>query len=380
MNEPKILLLVKHQQNRQLLAQALKKYYQILTPIQAEDFATVGAELLEENFDLCFIDQFAIHLLRDKMLEIRESVAPLFLPFVFLTTLQDVGLSTDHLEPLIDSIVYLPTEKVELQTRIRVLLRSRTDSLKLKAIQEKLNRTLAQEKEANQIKSRFVSTVSHEFRNPLNSISGMAQILETYGDRLTPEKEKKILQQLRRNVDKMTNLLNDVLIVSQKDLNKLQFNPAPLQLDLFCHGVISEVQTAFNRQTIDFKYQTELSKINLDSKLLNYILTNLLANAYKYSASDSVVYFTVSAENDSLNFTIRDRGIGIPPEDLPYLFDSFYRGSNSQAHQGTGLGLAIAKDYTELHQGTISVESELEKGTIFTVTIPITKAEASGSS
>ncbi|MEO1801160.1 MAG: HAMP domain-containing sensor histidine kinase [Cyanobacteria bacterium J06629_2] len=291
-----------------------------------------------------------------------------------------MGLSTDHLEPLIDSIVYLPTEKVELQTRIRVLLRSRTDSLKLKAIQEKLNRALAQEKEANQIKSRFVSTVSHEFRNPLNSISGMAQILETYGDRLTPEKEKKILQQLRRNVDKMTNLLNDVLIVSQKDLNKLQFNPAPLQLDLFCHGVISEVQTAFNRQTIDFKYQTELLKINLDSKLLNYILTNLLANAYKYSASDSVVYFTVSAENDSLNFTIRDRGIGIPPEDLPYLFDSFYRGSYSQAHQGTGLGLAIAKDYTELHQGTISVESELEKGTTFTVTIPITKKTASGSS
>ncbi|MEO1691817.1 MAG: hypothetical protein AAFR63_09860, partial [Cyanobacteria bacterium J06631_6] len=79
MNEQKILLLVKHQQNRQLLAQALKKYYQILTPSQAEDFAIVGAELLKENFDLCFIDQFAIHLLRDRMLEKRESVAPLFL-------------------------------------------------------------------------------------------------------------------------------------------------------------------------------------------------------------------------------------------------------------------------------------------------------------
>jgi signal transduction histidine kinase len=372
----RILLLVEHQQNRQLLSQALEKYYQVLAPGVDSDFAVAGGQMLTEDFDLCFVDYTAIHYLREKMLATREAAIPLFLPFVFMTTLHDVGLSTDHLEPLVDDIVYLPVEKIELRTKIRVLLRSRSYSLQLKATQEKLNQSLAQEKELNQIKSRFISTVSHEFRNPLNSISGMAQILEAYGDKLTLVKKTEVLQQLRRNVTKMTNLLNDVLLISQKDMDKLQFNPAPLELETFCRDVINEVQTAFdNRQTINFIYQAESAKFNLDSKLLNHVLTNLLANACKYSPKDSTIDFEIHSQaselTSELTFTIRDRGIGIPPEDLPKLFDSFYRASNSQGYQGSGLGLAIAKEYVEFHQGTIFVVSELEVGTTFTVNIPI---------
>ena len=372
----RILLLVEHQQNRQLLSQALEKYYQVLAPGVDADFTVVGEQMLTEDFDLCFIDYTAIHYLREKMLATREAAIPLFLPFVFMTTLHDVGLSTDHLEPLVDDIVYLPVEKVELRTKIRVLLRSRSYSLQLKASQEKLNQSLAQEKELNKIKSRFISTVSHEFRNPLNSISGMAQILEAYGDKLTPVKKTEVLQQLRRNVTKTTNLLNDVLLISQKDMDKLQFNPAPLELETFCRDVINEVQTAFdNRQTINFIYQAESAKFNLDSKLLNHVLTNLLANACKYSPKDSTIDFEIHSQaselTSELTFTIRDRGIGIPPEDLPQLFNSFYRASNSQGYKGSGLGLAIAKEYVEFHQGTISVVSELEAGTTFTVNIPI---------
>lgn len=368
----RILLLVEHQQNRQLLSQALEKHYQVLAPGDDFDFAVVGEQMLTEDFDLCFIDYTAIHYLREKMLATREAVIPLFLPFVFMTTLHNVGLSTDHLEPLIDDIVYLPIEKIELRTKIRVLLRSRSYSLQLKASQEKLNQSLVQEKELNKIKSRFVSTVSHEFRNPLNSISGMAQILENYEDKLTPAKKIEVLQQLRRNVTKMTNLLNDVLVISQKDMNKLEFNPAPLDLEPFCLGIINEVQTAFdNRQTINFVYQAESTQFNLDSKLLNHILTNLLANACKYSPKDSTIDFEICSQALELILTIRDRGIGIPPEDLPLLFNSFYRASNSQGYQGSGLGLAIAKEYVEFHQGTVSVVSELEVGTTFTVNLPI---------
>jgi signal transduction histidine kinase len=372
----RILLLVEHQQNRQLLSQALEKYYQVLAPGVDSDFAVAGGQMLTEDFDLCFVDYTAIHYLREKMLATREAAIPLFLPFVFMTTLHDVGLSTDHLEPLVDDIVYLPVEKIELRTKIRVLLRSRSYSLQLKASQEKLNQSLAQEKELNKIKSRFISTVSHEFRNPLNSISGMAQILEAYGDKLTPVKKTEVLQQLRRNVTKMTNLLNDVLLISQKDMDKLQFKPAPIELETFCRDVINEVQTAFdNRQTINFIYQAESAKFNLDSKLLNHVLTNLLANACKYSPKDSTIDFEIHSQaselTSELTFTIRDRGIGIPPEDLPKLFNSFYRASNSQGYQGSGLGLAIAKEYVEFHQGTIFVVSELEVGTTFTVNIPI---------
>jgi len=374
----RILLLVEHQQNRQLLAKVLKARYQVLAPEVGADFVAVGEQMLTENFDLCFIDYTAIHHLREQMLARREAAIPLFLPFVFLTTLQDVGLSTDHLEPLIDDIIHLPVEKVELRTKIRVLLRSRSYSLELKSTQNKLNQALAKEKESNQIKSRFISTVSHEFRNPLNSISGMAQILEAYSEKLSPEKKAAVLQQLRRNVSKMTDLLNDVLLLSQKDMDKLRFNPAPVELEEFCHSVISEVRTAF-KTTIDFDYQVEAREFNLDRNLLDRVLTNLLTNACKYSLKDSSIDFQVRRQEQELIFTIRDRGIGIPNEDLPYLFDSFYRASNSQQYQGTGLGLSIAKDYVQQHQGKITVTSELSVGTTFRIVIPVHDTTSQGS-
>ncbi|MGF1590711.1 MAG: sensor histidine kinase [Pleurocapsa sp.] len=366
----RILLLLEHQQNRLILSKWLTKQYEILS--SEADLADVGGQLLLENFDLCFIDFAAIHQLREKMLAKRASSAPIFLPFVFLTSLENVGFSTDHLEPLIDDIVYLPTQQNELQTKLRVLLRSRSYSLQLQATQAKLNQALSQEKELNRLKSRFVSMVSHEFRNPLNSISGTAQILQTYGDSLSSVKKAEVLQQLQRNVTKMTNLLDDMLIMSRNEMGKQEFEPSPLNLESFCHSLTSEVQTVFpSKQSLNFVYQVRQKEFNLDHKLLHHILINLLSNACKYSPEDSVIDFEVSEQESKIIFVVRDRGIGIPAVDLPQLFESFYRASNSAGFQGTGLGLAIAKQYVELHQGVITVESELEVGTTFTVTIPV---------
>lgn len=368
----RILLLIEHQKNRHLLSQWLIEQYQVLSPKEPENFTVEGEQLLTESFDLCFIDFGAIHQLRQQMLARRETAIPTFLPFVFLTPQKDIGLSTDHLEPLIDDLVYLPIKKIELQTKLRVLLRSRSYSLQLKTAKEELNQALAQEKELNQLKSRFVSMVSHEFRNPLNSISGTAQILKAYGDKLPPEKKAEVLAQLQRNVTKMTDLLDNVLVISRKDMGKIQFNPAPLKLEAFCRSLIAEIQTVFNhKQSINLIYQEKQPEFNLDSQLLHHILINLLSNACKYSPQDSVIDFEVSCQASEIVFLIKDYGIGIPAADLPQLFDSFYRASNSQNFQGTGLGLAIAKEYVNLHDGTISVESELEVGTTFKVTIPI---------
>lgn len=367
----RILLLIKHNKNRHLLSQWLTEHYQVLSPSSEENFVLNGKQMLTQNFDLCFIDFGAIHQLRKEMLAQREKAIPTFLPFVFLTTLQDVGFSTDHLEQLIDDIVYVPIQKIELQTKLRVLLRSRSYSLQLQIAKEKLKDALSEEKELNQLKSHFVSMVSHEFRNPLNSISGMAQILKAYGDHLSPEKKADVFEQLQRNVSKMTNLLDDVLVISRKDLGKLKLNPAPLELETFCRSLISEIQTVFNhKQLINFTYQGEQPEVNLDPKLLHHVLTNLLANACKYSPKDSVIDFEVYCQSREIIFKIGDRGIGIPESDIPSLFNSFYRASNSQGFQGTGLGLAIAKEYVELHQGAIAVDSQLEVGTTFTVTIP----------
>ena len=366
----RILLPIEHDRNRQMLSEWLREEYEVLAIADKDNFSEAGARLLEEDFDLCLVDFGAIQQLRQKMLAKRKSAVPTFLPFVFLTPLQKIGFSTDSLEQLVDDIIYLPTRKRELQTKLRILLRLRDYSLQLKAAQEELNRALTQERELNQLKSRFVSTVSHEFRNPLNSISGMTQILQTYGDNLAPEKKTDVLNQLQRNVIKMTNLLNDVLVISRSDLGKQEFQPNLLDLEVFCRGLINEIQTVFDRhQPINFSYQAE-PEYNLDRKLLHHILINLLSNAYKYSPSGSTVDFKVVERDFQIIFTIKDRGIGIPSADLPQLFDSFYRASNSEGVQGTGLGLAIAKQYTELHYGRISVESELEVGTTFTVTIP----------
>ena len=364
-----ILLLVEHQQNRYLLSQWLTDKYRVLFP--EVNFATESETLLAQSYDLCLIDSGAVQQLRQKMLAKRAEEVPLFLPFVFLTNLQEIGLSTDHLEPLVDDVINIPIEKAELRTKLRVLLRSRSYSLQLQQAREELNQSLAQEQELNQLKSRFVSTVSHEFRNPLNGISGMTQLLQAYGDKMTPEKKTEVLAGLQRNVSKMTDLIDNVLVVSKKDLGKLQFNPAPLDLEAFCRNIISEVQSVFNRkQPIEFLYQCESKIYSLDRKLLHHILTNLLSNGCKYSDSGTAIDFEVIEENAQIQFTIRDRGIGIPAPDLPKLFNSFYRASNSEGFQGTGLGLTIAQDYTETHQGAIAVVSKLGVGTTFTVTIP----------
>ena len=365
----RILLLIKHQQNCQILAQWLISKYCILSPQNADKFAIEGEQLLEQEFDLCFIDFAAIHDLRQQIIAKRKKVIPLFLPFIFLTSLQDVGISTDGLEFLIDDIIYLPIKKVELETKLRVLLRSRSYALQLQAAKEELNQALTQEKKLNQLKSRFVSIVSHEFRNPLNGISGMTQVLQAYGDTLSPTKKAEVLAGLQRNVVKMTNLLDDVLIISRKDLEKLQYNPAPIELKTFCLGLISEIKTIFDRkQSINFIYDEQSQRqISLDHKLMHHILINLISNACKYSPPNSAIDFKVSCLESKILFVIADRGIGIPAADIPHLFESFFRASNSQGYQGTGLGLAIAKQYVELHQGKITVESELDVGTTFTI-------------
>ena len=363
----RILLLLERQQNRRMLSECLAEQYEI---IASEDMTDAGAQLQEEAFDLCFIDFAAIDRLRAQILAKRKYSVPTFLPFVFLTSLQSIGFSTDHLELLVDDIIYLPTKKKELLTRVRILLRSRSYSLQLQATQDELNTALSQEKELNQLKSRFVSTVSHEFRNPLNSISGMTQILQTYGDRLSPEKKTEVLAQLKRNVTKMIVLLDDVLAISRTDLGKLEFAPERLSLSSFCYSLTKEVQLSSNsKQLIKFTYRAEQENFYLDRKLLHHILSNLLINATKYSPQGEID-FTVTQIESNLVFEVRDRGIGIPSKDLPQIFDSFYRAGNTQGFQGTGLGLAIVKQYVELHQGAIEVESELDVGTTFTVTIP----------
>jgi PAS domain S-box-containing protein len=233
-----------------------------------------------------------------------------------------------------------------------------------------LRRALDKEKELNELKSRFVSMVSHEFRNPLNSIGGMTQMLQLYNDTLPDLKKQELFKRIQQGIERLIQLLDDVLVIGRVDAGKLQFNPTLLELEKFCRALLNEVQMGeVGIHEVNFVYQGE-KKAVADGKLLRHILVNLLSNALKYSLNRNPVKFKVCCNCASILFEIEDFGIGIPPEDQPYLFDAFHRASNVKTIKGTGLGLAIVKQCVELHGGQITVQSEVGKGTMFRVKIP----------
>ncbi|MDY6781274.1 MAG: ATP-binding protein [Cyanobacteriota bacterium] len=233
-----------------------------------------------------------------------------------------------------------------------------------------IRKSLEREKELNELKSRFVSMVSHEFRNPLNSIGGMAQMLQLYNETLPELKKQELFGRMQQGIERLVQLLDDVLVIGRADAGRLQFLPAPLEVEKFCRSLLGEVQMGEAQiHKIDFVYLGEKKAI-VDEKLLRHILVNLLSNALKYSPEENAVRFNVSHDGHEITFEIEDFGIGIPAKDLPHLFDAFHRASNVKQIKGTGLGLAIVKQCVEIHGGQIVVQSEVGKGTIFTVTIP----------
>ena len=214
--------------------------------------------------------------------------------------------------------------------------------------------------------------VSHEFRNPLNLISGTAQLLARSNDKLTAQKKQELLQRQKAAVNRLLELLDDVLTIGRAEIGKLEFNPAPLELEPFCHQLVTEMQIAAQEAyTITFVSPGEGSIAKMDKKLLQQILTNLLSTAIKSSPQGGTVSLELIHQANKAIFRVKDQGIGIPAKDRQRLFESFHRASNVGGIPGTGLGLAVVKQAVELHQGAIAVESEVGVGTTFTVTLPM---------
>lgn len=234
------------------------------------------------------------------------------------------------------------------------------------------------EREINELKSRFISMTSHEFRTPLTAILGTTELIKHYGQGWETEKQHSYLDRIQRNVKHMTGLLDDVLVLSKADVGKTEFNPVSIDLTVFCSSLVEEFQLNTKRgQKIEYVLEGKQTTCFSDEKILRQILSNLLSNAIKYSPESSIVCFTVTFSNDEVIFLIKDQGIGIPESDQPHLFESFQRATNVGQIQGTGLGLAIVKKSVELHQGTITFESTASQGTTFIVRLPIT-AESLG--
>jgi signal transduction histidine kinase len=240
--------------------------------------------------------------------------------------------------------------------------------------------TLEKERELNELKSRFVAMVSHEIRNPLNTILAATQILENYSDKWSVDKKREFFERIKKNVKTMTALLDNVLIIGRSDQRRLEVKPVPLDLEKFTGNLIEEIKLSTScKHVITFEKHTNEACVNqsqcisvcLDENLLRHILTNLLTNAIKYSPEGSTVRFKLLCQNEQAIFQIQDEGIGISPEDQQQLFESFQRASNVKNIPGTGLGLAIVKRCVDLQGGNIAVTSEIGVGTTFTVTLPL---------
>lgn len=235
-----------------------------------------------------------------------------------------------------------------------------------------MRRALKAEKELRRLQLRFFSMVSHEFRTPLSTILGSAQLLKSYTQAWSEEKKCRNLNRIETAAKNMTQLLDDLLTINRAETGKLEFHPRPIELEIFCHQLVEDFQFHVgSKHQITFVCQGQCPRASLDEKLLRSILTNLLSNAVKYSHEGGEVNFTLTCEQSKAIFRIQDQGIGIPPEDQQHLFELFHRGSNIENIPGTGLGLSVVKKCLELQRGKISITSEVGVGTTVTVTIPL---------
>lgn len=228
---------------------------------------------------------------------------------------------------------------------------------------------LEKEKELRQLKSRFLSMASHEFRNPLSSILVCTDML-SQTQNIEPEEQQFYLQLIKDSALNIQSILEDVLVLSKSEAGKQTFNPTYLDLREFCQQIIKEMQLTYQNRTLNLIAPSEAIEFYGDTKLLWHIFTNLLSNALKYSPEIEIVDLEITPQKSAISIEVRDRGIGIPPEGQKHLFESFYRANNVGETPGTGLGLAIVKRAIDLHRGTINIISQPSRGTTIQLQLP----------
>jgi signal transduction histidine kinase/DNA-binding response OmpR family regulator len=238
--------------------------------------------------------------------------------------------------------------------------------------EQEMRGALEKERELNELKSRFVSMASHEFRTPLSTILSSASLLARYPQISENERIQRHVNRIKSSVNQLNDILEDFLSLSRLEEGAVETKPQPFQPRELVENLLDELRMHTKPdQSIRFDYQGRDEEAVTDPRLLRNILTNLLSNAIKYSPEGSEVVFRGRHTAEALYFEVADRGIGIPEGELDYLFTRFFRASNATNIQGTGLGLNIVKRYIDLLQGTIDYRTALDEGTVFYLHIPV---------
>ncbi len=247
---------------------------------------------------------------------------------------------------------------------------SARDITEFKKLQLEIEDALEKEKELNQLKNRFISMISHEYRTPLTSILSSAEILELGDEKYTKEKKKIHFARIQKNVDYLINMIDEVLYANRIDSNRIELSFQKINLADFCTEIFDEMKGLYPGIKSCIKIDLIKDYYNIDTDIMKKILVNLISNAYKYNIEKGNVDFIINSETDKLVFKITDTGIGIPEDEQKNVFEPFARMSNVQHIKGTGLGLSIVKKSIEQLGGTIAFTSKKGEGTTFTVTIP----------
>lgn len=242
---------------------------------------------------------------------------------------------------------------------------------RLKKAEDDIREALKKERQLSELKSRFVSMASHEFRTPLTTVQSSLSLLRKYiGHEGREDKQEKHINRIRTSVHHLTNILNDFLSIDKLEEGRVEANFSECDVTEFTGEVVDELkQMAKGTQQIHYTHKGE-GVIECDSQMLKNILHNLISNAIKYSPADGRI--EVETEIDDITWTIRvsDNGIGIPADEQKHLFDRFFRARNVTNIQGTGLGLSITGKYVDLLKGRIDFNSAEGKGTSFIITLP----------
>lgn len=239
--------------------------------------------------------------------------------------------------------------------------------------EDDIRQTLERQRELNVLRSRFVAMTSHEFRTPLASIYSSAELLRHYEERLPAAERRELLLAIESAVKRMEHMLGRILLIGKAEAEMLEFRPQTCNLHQLCERFLREARQQYPqaKSTLTLDWALEQNEAVCDEKLLSHMLGNLLSNALKYSPEGGAVTLGVQAQPEGLLLSVRDQGIGIPPNEQADMFDSFHRASNVGDIEGTGLGLSIVKKSVELHGGSIEVQSQPGVGTCFRIRLPL---------
>lgn len=294
--------------------------------------------------------------------------------FIVLNLKKMEAVVNKQMEEMTQLSEKLKTSNNQLEEKVNERTKVLEESLKeLEKSKAELGIALEHEKELNELKSRVVTMVSHEFRTPLAIILSSITLITKYAETNDKENQLKHINKIKSVIEYLTELIEGTLSVAKLDEGKFSFNSEEINIPLFLNDVIENFETKSNTSPAKkIKYNhLGVDKILNDKNGIKQILLNLISNALKFSNGSSEVNLFTETTPDYFIFKVKDGGIGISEKDQLHLFERFFRGENASNIQGTGLGLYIVARYIELLKGTIDVKSKLNEGSEFTVKIPL---------